>query len=172
MDLLDAIRQRYSYRGEFKDTPMPREDVETILKAGIAAPTGHNWQTPRFVALVSPEQKAKMAEIIPTPVMKTAQAVIVVLSQKKPMENGIDFEFADYAAATQNMLLAITALGYASVWIDGNLYNENKAQRVAQLVNAPEGLTPRVVLPIGVPVAEGPRKDRLPFEQRAFYDHF
>ena len=45
-------------------------------------------------------------------------------------------------------------------------------QRVAQLVNAPDGLTPRVVLPIGIPVAEGPRKDRIPFEERAFYDHF
>ena len=172
MELFEAIENRYSYRGAFKDQPVPRVDLEKILRAGVLAPTGCNLQTPAFVAISSPAQLAKLAEIIPLQWVKTAGAVVVVLSQKIPMASGTDFEFADYAAATQSMLLAITALGYASVWIDGQLYNEDKAQRVARLVNAPAGFTPRVVLPIGVPVAEGPRKERKPFAERAFFEHF
>ena len=172
MELFEAIRQRYSYRGAFEATPIPKEDVDKILQAGISTPTGHNFQTPSFVALTSPDQLAKISDIISSECVKTAQAVVVVLSQKVPMANGIDFEFADYAAATQNMLLAITGLGYASVWIDGQLYNDDKAKRVAQLVNAPANFTPRVVLPIGIPVSQGPRKERKPFAKRAFYEQF
>ena len=35
------------------------------------------------------------------------------------------------------MLLAITALGYATVWIDGALRAEDRAQRIGQLLGVP-----------------------------------
>ena len=34
MELFDAIRLRHSYRGPFRDLPVPREDLELIVEAG------------------------------------------------------------------------------------------------------------------------------------------
>ena len=42
MDVLECIQKRYSYRGTYKDIPVPREDLEKILKAGLVAPSGCN----------------------------------------------------------------------------------------------------------------------------------
>ena len=39
---LDTIFSRTSYRGSFKEEPIPREDLTAIMEAGIAAPSGCN----------------------------------------------------------------------------------------------------------------------------------
>ncbi len=33
MNTLEAIMKRYSYRGKYKSTPVPREDLVTIMEA-------------------------------------------------------------------------------------------------------------------------------------------
>ena len=38
MDILELIRNRHSYRGQYESTPVPREDLVQILEAGLAAP--------------------------------------------------------------------------------------------------------------------------------------
>jgi nitroreductase len=78
----------------------------------------------------------------------------------------------DYAAAVQNMLLAITGLGYASVWLDGVLRSRGIAEKIGALLNVPQGknMTVTVILPVGVPEEKGRQNDRLPFEQRVWYN--
>jgi len=44
----------------FADAPIPEGDLEKILKAGLAAPSGYNMQPWRFVVVQSPEQKKKL----------------------------------------------------------------------------------------------------------------
>jgi len=38
MDIFECIQKRYSYRGPYKNVPVPRENLEKILKIGLAAP--------------------------------------------------------------------------------------------------------------------------------------
>lgn len=38
MNTLDTIMTRRSYRGKYKNQPVPREDLQKILEAGLAAP--------------------------------------------------------------------------------------------------------------------------------------
>jgi nitroreductase len=57
--LSDAIRERRS-TPSFDGSPIPAEDIRTILEAGIAAPSGYNVQPWRFVVVQSPEQKKKL----------------------------------------------------------------------------------------------------------------
>ena len=76
----------------------------------------------------------------------------------------------DCAAAVENMLLAITALGYASVWVAGWLRVEGRADRIGQLLDVPEGKTARIILPIGTPTESYPRKEKMPFEERAWFN--
>lgn len=54
MELMEAIRGRRSVR-KFKPDPIPREDLEEIIDAGLCAPSGQNLQPWYFVALTKKE---------------------------------------------------------------------------------------------------------------------
>ncbi len=45
MNVMDAIQSRHSYRGKYKNTPVPRKDLIRIMQSGLAAPSGCNKQT-------------------------------------------------------------------------------------------------------------------------------
>lgn len=55
----DIVRQRRSVR-MFSDRPVPRELLETLVRAAGTAPSGANKQPWRFVAVGNPELKAKI----------------------------------------------------------------------------------------------------------------
>ena len=40
MNTLETMAARHSYRGAYLDTPVPREDLLKIMKAGWDAPSG------------------------------------------------------------------------------------------------------------------------------------
>ena len=171
MDLFEAFAARSCYRGEFADVPVTREILTQILDAGILAPSACNQQTPSFVAVDDPEILAQIAEILPNHLScKTAKAAIVCFSDDRPVYNDISFYKEDCAAAVENMLLAITSFGYASVWLDGVLRREQIAERIAKLLGAPANKRAQVLLPIGVPAASAPKAPRLPFEKRASFN--
>ena len=46
MDTMQTILERKSYRGKYVADPVPREHLQAILEAGLAAPSGCNKQTP------------------------------------------------------------------------------------------------------------------------------
>ena len=54
MSVIDIIKKRHSYRGKFKSIPVPREDLVTIMEAGLAAPSGCNKQTTSLIAVDDP----------------------------------------------------------------------------------------------------------------------
>ena len=172
MDLFEAIARRHSYRGDFTDARVPREHLKEIVQAGIRAPSGKNEQTTSFVIVDDPELLRQIAEIVDRPVSRTAKAMIACVSDPRPTYHDISFDREDCAAAVENMLLAITALGYASVWLDGVLRVKGVAARVAEVLGVPEGKNVRVLLPLGVPVQPGQQKEKLPFDRRAWFNCF
>jgi nitroreductase len=172
MDVFAAIEKRYSYRGRFSDAPVPRTDLEKIVRAGIRAPSARNEQVVSFVIVDDPQRLAQLAEIIDRPVCATARAMIICLIDPRPVYNGISFAAEDCAAAVENMLLAVTALGYATVWLDGALRSENRAARIGELIGAAEDKVVRIVLPIGMAVEPGAQREKLPFNQRAWFNRW
>lgn len=172
MDLFEVISQRYSHRTEFTDAPIPDEDVRKIVTAGIQAPSGMNCQTTSFVVVTDPDLRKQISGLLPTPATKTAPVILVVLSELLVTPCGLPFEIEDYAAAVENMLLAATALGYASVWMDGMTKADQVNAEIRKILNVPEGKTVRTILPLGVPAAVGAQKERKPFEERASYNRF
>lgn len=173
MDLFDAIAERYSYRGEFQDRPVPQADLRRIVAAGLAAPSGKNAETTRVVVVDDPTLLAEVRTLHPTQrAMQTAQAYLVCVVDRRPeaIYEGYDFQVEDCAALVENMLLAITALGYASVWVDGWLRVHGRAAKIAEILAIPDDKLVRVILPVGVPVGPGPRKDKLPFDSRAWFN--
>lgn len=172
MDLFEAIAARHSYRGEFLDEKVPRIALERIVQAGIQAPSGCNAQTASFVIVDDTALIAQIAGLIPRPVVRGAKAIIVCLAETRPVFKGMTFAIEDCSAAAENMLLAITALGYATVWIDGVLREESRAHKVATLLGVPANREVRIVLPIGVPKEHCLQKEKLPLKERAWFNHY
>lgn len=173
MDVFEAIKKRYSYRGAFTDAPVPRADLEAIVDAGIRAPSGCNAQTTSFVIVDAPGALASLAAIMEgRPVFATARAMIVCLMQPEAVYHGMAFGPEDCAAAVENMLLAITARGYATVWTDGALRRDRKAERIAERLGVSDNLQVRVILPLGIAAEPGTQKEKQPFGERAWFNRF
>ena len=170
MDLFDAIAKRYCYRGEFANEPVPREDLQKIVQAGIQAPSACNAQVVTFVIVDDEKLLAEIAQITKRPVCNTAKAMIVCTVDPRPVFKDMAFEREDCAAAVENMFLALTALGYASVWLDGVLRVDDIAARIADLLQVPPGRNVQILLPIGVAAQPGHQMEKLPFEQRAWFN--
>ena len=120
MNVLDAIQSRRSYRGKYKNIPVPREDLIRIMQAGLSAPSGCNKQTTSLIAVDDPAILSKIHRVVDPPVGETAPAAVFVLTQRINAYRDKCFAVQDYSAAIQNMLLAVTDLGYRSCWYEGH----------------------------------------------------
>lgn len=172
MDLFEAIDRRYSYRGEYTSDGVSRQDLEKIVQAGIQAPSGCNAQSTTFVVVDEPEICSQLAEVIDNIVARQAKAFVVCVIDPEPVYQGKSFELEDCAAAVENMLLAVAALGYATVWLDGVLQSDNRAGRIGRLLGVPQNKVVKVVLPLGVakdPGGPAPKKD---FNERAWFNKY
>lgn len=172
MDLFEAIARRHSYRGQFTAAPVPRADLTKIVQAGVQAPSGKNEQVVSFVIVDDPQVLAGAAQIIDRPMCHSARAMIVCVADPRPVFENVSFAAEDCAACVENMLLAITALGYASVWLDGVLRVNRVAERLGEYLGVPQGKHIRIVLPLGVPAEQWPQKEKLPFNQRAWFNRY
>ena len=84
-------------------------------------------------------QLLEIAKIMPSRLVASAPAVIVAAFGEDDPDDIFSSEREDCAAAVQNMLLAITAMGYASCWIDGELKLEGRAEKISSLLHLPAG---------------------------------
>lgn len=176
MNTLEAIFSRCSYRGAFEATPVPQEDLKKILAAGLAAPSGCNKQTVSLIAVDDPALLAQLNAVIQPPVGKTntAPAMICVLSRPIIAYRDRCFAVQDYAAAIQNMLLAIVELGYQSCWIEGHVTDKDRIGRqMADILGVPEEYELVCYLPVGIAGEEvSCAVKKLPFENRAWLNGF
>lgn len=173
MELFEAIEKRHSYRGAFLQRAVPRSDLERIVGAGIRAPSGYNGQSTSFVIVDDPGLLSRIASILTGEAVRTAAAIIFLIMDDSPRPNA-DFRFGveDYSAACENILLAITALGYAGVWIDGALRKEGRTAKLADLLGVPSHLEIRVAVPLGIPADVRPQKEKKPFADRAWFNRY
>jgi len=166
MDFFEAIESRYSYRGAYTDANVSDADLIKILDAGIRAPSGCNAQTTSFVLVTNPALRAKIAQIFGPDPIRTAPALIVVVTEKITFDFGLDFELEDYGAAVENILLAITALGYASCWYGGGVRLGGVFEKLEKLLDLPPEKNVHCILPVGVPVKHGVQPGRKAFDER------
>lgn len=168
---LDVIMARTSIRN-FTGDPVSKEQLETILKAGMAAPTAMNVQPWRFVVVTDKDKIAEVFAAGPRGGMfTTAGAVIVVCGQTTVMmkpfgqpdapetEQPNKFWYEDCSAAAENILLAAKALGLGAVWTAGYPAEERIAP-IAAALGIPENVVPLCIIPVGVPAEDPAPKDK------------
>ena len=149
MDALEAIRKRRSVRNYTGD-PIPREDLEKIVDAGRLAATGNNKQPWDFIVVTNQEMIHKLK--VAAKWMDKAGAIIAVV-----LDPTSRWWLEDGSAAVENMLIASTALGYGSCWLEG--YTLPLEDEFKKLLGVPDDKRLLTLVPIGVPV-EWPSKEK------------
>src|SRR5258708_974991 len=88
--LSQAIAERRA-TPSFDGSPMPPEDLRTILEAGLKAPSGYNIQPWRFVVVQSTEQKKRLrAASYNQAKVEEASAVIVACGDADGWRKDLD----------------------------------------------------------------------------------
>jgi len=154
MDALEAIRKRRSVR-KYTGEPIPREDLEKIVNAGRLAATGNNRQPWDFIVVTDREMIEQLK--VAARWMEKAAAIIAVV-----MDPSSRWWVEDGSAAVENMLVASTALGYGSCWLEGNTLPREEEFR--ELLGVPKEKRLLTLIPIGVPV-EWPTAEKKSLEE-------
>ena len=112
----ESIFSRYSCR-KFSEKPVTDEQLTTITKAGMCAPTARNERPWEFLIIRSEEGRKKIAEASPyAESCLNAQAVIVALADSRRISKDSPWWIQDMSACVENMLIEITELGLGGVW--------------------------------------------------------
>ncbi len=167
----DVIKKRRSYRGRYLPDKVPREDLTAILEAGLAAPSGCNMQTTSLVAVDDEKLLEEIKAQIDPPVAETAPAMICVLTKRIIAYRDRCFAVQDYAAAIENMLIMIAAMGYASCWFEGHITDADRiGDKIARVLGVPEGYELVCILPVGIAAEEPAAPKKKPFTERAWFN--
>ena len=166
-ETMQSILARRSYK-IFDSRPIDDESLETIVTAGLYAPTGMNRQPWHFTVIRSPEMMEKFGEArrsLPLPPGVPAGAaaamgdpmrnapVMIIVSGK---DGGTTLQ--DCCLAMENMFIAAASLGIMSGWDHATVMDvfPNNPELKAELI--PEGYSVYAAAFFGYP---GPEvKDR------------
>ena len=157
MDFYDVVRKRRSVR-QFVPSEIADEALERIAEAGRLAPSGCNVQNRDFILVRDRQLLTDLHDKL-QPDFKNAAAAIVVVMDEGGTRYG-SYWLEDGSAAVQNILLAIVAEGYDSVWIEGTLRPHEAWVR--KLLGIPAEKRVFAALPIGKAAKEGrcaPKKE-------------
>jgi len=152
----DVISSAISERN-YTTTPVSDQQLETILRCGIKAPSAVNAQPWKFTVI---KDEAAMKEIVKDVV---AGNVLIVVSGQEPQKEGAGTPDFDCGLAAENMFIAAHGLGLGARIYGSPARNINYNKEAYQI---PEGYSAIVVLRVGN-VAKGvdavssasPRKD-------------
>ena len=146
-EFVQTIFARRSIR-KYTDEPVGEEDVKTLLKAAMAAPSASNRKPWQFVVVTERQTLGALAEAHPHGKMLfEAPLCISVCGDLTEMER---YWVQDCSAATENLLLAVTALGLGAVWL-GVYPKEDRVVAVREILGLPETITPLNLVSIGHP---------------------
>ena len=173
MSTLNTILTRTSYRGKYDPTPIPREHLQQLLEAGLAAPSGCNKQTTSLIAVDDPALLAKLNALTDSRVGQTAPAMILVLTRRIIAYRERSFFIQDYSAAIENILIAAVSMGYESCWVEGHITDaDNIGRQMADVLGVPEEYELVCYLPIGKAIEPTQKPVKQPFSARAWFNGF
>lgn len=158
---METIFSRKSVRS-YTQQEVSAEQVERLLRAAMAAPSGINLQPWRFVVVREKSTKEILAGprnkmIIEAPVAIVICGETTWERQGERVPNGN--WTADCAAATQNLLLAAESMGLGAVWTACYPY-EDRMTPAREVLGLPDDVMPYCVVPVGYPAGETAPKDK------------
>lgn len=163
-DVHELLRSRWSARS-FQDTPLPEEEILTLIEAASWAPSSMNEQPWRYKVVLKKQEKLfhdVLECLMPgnQSWAHTAPVLILSLAELKHV-NGHPNAYAlyDVGAANQNLLVQAAGMG-----ILGHQMGGFDATKTRALFQIPEHQTPVVIIALGYP--DVPEKLHEPFHTR------
>ena len=160
-DVFDNIMTRVSVR-EFTGEKISAEQIDTLLRAAMAAPSAINKQPWAFIVVTDESLIARLGEALPYSrcTNHPACAIIPCGDLSKSIEGEMAaFWVNDVSAATENLLLAAHSMGLGAVWT-GLHPDMNRAKLVQDMLGLPEHIIPLCVVPVGVPAEQPAVKNK------------
>lgn len=152
--LVEAIIARKSVRS-FRADSLPPDVTESIMRAGLAAPSAGGCLSSRFFIVETPRaRRTVLKATYYQEFLETAPLVVVVASVLAGLLARYHhdaswanrFALQDAAASAQNALLAAWALGVGSTWVGGI-----RQDVLQQGLEMPPDWMPQLVLAFGYP---------------------
>ena len=164
--VLENIFARKSVRS-YTDQPVSREQLDTLVRAAMAAPSGRDMRPWKFVVVDDAAVMDSLSRQLPyAKMLQEAAAAIVVCGDMSIVDKSgnpsVNWQF-DCSAATLNLLLAAEAMGLGAVWTGVHPY-EDRLAAVKRALILPEHIIPLNVIPIGYPKGEALPKDKYAAE--------
>lgn len=159
MDCVDAIMSRRSIRSYTAEQVTP-EQLDTVLRAAMAAPSAGNNQSWRFIVITDAEKRAALSQATPYSGMIARAPLALVVCGDTREEKHPGYWVQDCSAAIENALLAAHAIGLGAVWIGVHPVATSSAT-VRDICGIPEGIEPMSMIAIGHPETEKPPGERF-----------
>lgn len=146
---LTIIFSRRSIR-QYTAEPVSEADIQSLLEAGMAAPSASNRKPWHFVVVTDREMLAALAAAHPFGKM-LAQAAVAIAVCGDPAIS--DWWTQDCAAATENILIAAAGLGLGGVWL-GCHGRPEREQAIRDVLSIPPKIGILSLLAIGHPAEQ------------------
>lgn len=159
--VLDNILTRTSIR-QYTDEPLTDKQVETLLRAGMAAPSARNVQPWRFVVVQDKNTLSSLsASIGPAkPAAKAAALIVVCGDMSVALEGeGRDYWIEDCSAVTENILLAAHSMQLGAVWLGAYPVME-RCNILREMLALPDNIMPLAMIAVGHPAESPAPKDK------------
>jgi nitroreductase len=143
---LNIIFSRRSIRS-YTDEPVSEADIQSLLAAGMSAPSASNRLPWHFVAVTERDTLRALAAAHPYGRMIGEAAVGIAVCGDPAVS---DWWVQDCSAATENILVAAVGLGLGGVWL-GCHGRPEREQAVRDVLGIPPRIAVLSLLSIGHP---------------------
>lgn len=168
-DVLNVIFERRSIR-QYKSTPVEKNIIESIVKAGLCAPSEKNIQPWHFLVTTDREKLKLFGERHPFGAMCQDAPAAIIVCTEICFQDEMGLWVQGLSAASQNMLLAIKTHGLGGVWI--TIYPDEYGMRgTRMLFGLPDTIIPFCAIPFGYTDCVRPSRTNLAYD-RVHFDHF
>lgn len=169
--VFENILNRKSVRHYIEGKIIHDNEIKTLLKAGMAAPSARNTQPWEFIVVDDRKILNKLAERNPYgKMLSTASHAIIIACNRDKIGEHQDFWQQDLSAATENIMLMAEALGLGSVWI-GTYPKEERIKITQEELNLPDNIVPFNIISLGYPDNTDNPKDKWN-ENNIHYNEF
>ena len=172
--VIENIMARRSIR-KYKEVPVARETMQTILECGINAPSGQNKQSWEVRVVDNPETMNEIISLMAAGNPAADPGMIKGCFRGCPTmifianDPSYDFSVIDCGLLSQNIMLSGHALGVGSVCLGSPVrFLRNAPEAIAKL-GFSEGYTPVICIGMGYP-DEAPEAKPRDFGKVKFVD--
>jgi len=143
-ELIKTIFARRSIR-KYTTELVSEKDVKTMLEAAMAAPSASNRKPWHFIVVTDRQILDNLARVHPYGKMLLEAPLCIAVCGDKNLSSR--YWVQDCSAATENLLLATTALGLGAVWL--GVHPREHVNPIRKVLNIPENIIPLNLISIG-----------------------